>query len=412
MPSDRILTQSEKEREALRTVDLDRRRQWHLAYGGDCPEAVKGKCANQTGCPNPSHWTGPIRRKAFHDLCSDTPAPSPDPETPADAVDQDESAEHGIIEETDPVTVDGNDPAALMAAAVAAIAARSKGAVDADQVRGIVQTATAALLARVEAIEKRAALPVHIKVGDAPVIDVGLAHEKFPELVQRAKARMADGFAPNIMLIGPAGSGKTTAAKQLAKALGVPYFFNGAIDSEYKLTGFVDANGRMVSTAFRAAYPIPSVYLFDEVDVSLPSACLAFNAALGNGHADFPGADAPIARHPDCVIMAGANTNGLGGTAEFNGRFKMDEAFRDRFSFMDWPVDETLERACAGNDKWTSYVQRLRAKVKGLGIKVQISPRASIRGAALLAAGLTWSQVVDSEIKNRMSAEDFRTVSK
>src|SRR5690606_7558053 len=101
----------------------------------------------------------------------------------------------------------------------------------------------------------------------------------------------------NVWLAGPAGSGKTTAAEQVAKALKLKFYFNGAIDTEYKLSGFVDAHGRIVSTAFREAYTNGGVYLFDEVDASLPSATLAFNAALANGQCDFPGSKEPTPKH-------------------------------------------------------------------------------------------------------------------
>ena len=51
-------------------------------------------------------------------------------------------------------------------------------------------------------------------------------------------------------MAGPAGSGKTSLAEALAKALGLPFFFNGAIDSPYKLAGFIDAQGRINRPAF------------------------------------------------------------------------------------------------------------------------------------------------------------------
>ena len=117
-----------------------------------------------------------------------------------------------------------------------------------------------------------------------------LHHSQLPEVAK------AVGCECNVMLVGPAGSGKTTLAAQIAKMFDLPFYFNGALSSEYKLTGFMDANGKLVRTPFREAYEHGGVYLFDEIDGSMPDALLAFNAALSNGHADFP--DGTVAHIP------------------------------------------------------------------------------------------------------------------
>src|SRR5471032_202455 len=117
----------------------------------------------------------------------------------------------------------------------------------------------------------------------APVIALGLQHHKMPTLLKMIKARV------NVLLVGPAGSGKTTAAEACAKALGLEFHF-------------IDAHGNMRETAFRKAYEFGGVYLFDEIDASLPAATMAFNAALANGFCDF--ADKMVHRHPDFICIA------------------------------------------------------------------------------------------------------------
>lgn len=228
-------------------------------------------------------------------------------------------------------------------------------------------------------------------------------HHKFPLLLSAVAAGV------NVMLVGPAGSGKTTACEKAAKALGLAFYFTGAIQSEYKLTGFVDAQGRIVSTAFRRAYEFGGLFLFDENDASSPSAVMAYNAALANGYADFP--DGAIARHPDFRAVAACNTFGLGASRQYVGRFKQDAAALDRYVTLDWDYDAGLEAALVGlnrpagapvpasieprsddrvsgfRETWFLTVTRHRAAVMALKLEHVISPRATVNGLKLYAAG-------------------------
>jgi DNA polymerase III delta prime subunit len=229
----------------------------------------------------------------------------------------------------------------------------------------------------------------------------GMHHRRFPTLLKFAQARNKDGHVTPIYLCGPAGTGKTTAAHKLAEALGLEYYFNGAIDSEYKLSGFVDAQGVFRSRPFFEAYTKGGVYLFDELDSSLPGAVLAFNAALANGHADFP--TGRHIRHANCIILAAGNTS-LRGDGHHEGfqRFEMDAAFRDRFVFLDWPLDEELEAACVPPEyrEWLATVRQVRANVVKHGIKkAAVTPRATFAGMALLGAGIGLPDVIDSTLR-------------
>ena len=240
-----------------------------------------------------------------------------------------------------------------------------------------------------------------------------LAHKTFTKLLKAVSS------GDNIWLVGPAGTGKTTAAEQVASVLGLEFHFNGALDSEHKLLGFIDAQGRIVSRPFRKAWTEGGVYLFDEVDASLPQALLAFNAALANGIVDFP--DGAVRKHPNFVCIAGANTIGQGATAEYNGRYKPDAAFVDRFCMIRWDVDETLERVLAlgriedktlGN-QWVDLVQKVRSKIASEGsVKHVVSPRASIGGCALLHAGLTWEEAIESRLRKGLDQAVWDRVSK
>jgi hypothetical protein len=273
-------------------------------------------------------------------------------------------------------------------------------AIDAEEVRRIAREAAREIVAQSQGPRE---IVVRVENRE-PVKLKGLAHRAFERLLKMVAAGV------NVWLAGPAGSGKTTAAEMVAEALGLPFMFNGAIDTEYKLSGFVDAHGRVVSTAFRKAYTEGGVYLFDEVDASLPGATLAFNAALAGSKCDFPGETAPVARHPDFRCIAAGNTWGHGATVEYVGRNKLDAAFLDRFVQLTWDYDEDLERAMIPADEasqaWCATVQKLRARARSRGLKVVISPRASVNGSKLIAGGLSTAEALEACVYAKLSAAD------
>jgi cobaltochelatase CobS len=253
---------------------------------------------------------------------------------------------------------------------------------------------------------------VELKKADATdTTKLGVQHKQFPLLLKVCGARQRDGHGLNVWLSGPAGSGKTTAAANVAKALDLAFYFTSAIDQPYKLTGFVGSAGLYNSTAFRQAWEHGGLYLFDEVDASMPGAVMEFNAALANGSAAFPDRPEPVKRHPDCVIVAGANTNGAGATADYSARMKQDAAFRDRFVIIDWPIDEALERALCANKAWVDTVQNYRRKLARSGIRGHmISPRATQYGETLLAQEIDEPTVIDLVIRKGLSDQDWRAI--
>lgn len=256
----------------------------------------------------------------------------------------------------------------------------------------IFQQATSDSIARLqEYIESKRILCIAVQRPDGTLIKTGLQHRQFGTLLTTLQCKL------NAYLVGPAGSGKTTAANQAAEALGIPFFFTGAISSEYKLTGFIDAQGRVVCPAFRRCYEHGGLFLFDEIDASMPQAVLAFNAAIANGQMDFP--DGTVKRHPNFYCVAAANTFGVGADRVYVGRNQMDGATIDRFVYIRWMYDEDLEREIVLSKglkepiRWIEHVQKVRKIAADLSLRHVISPRASNDGALLLEAGLTWEEV-------------------
>jgi len=299
--------------------------------------------------------------------------------------------------------VDAGNAAAMLGQALAALMPKGN---DMEEVRRVALDAVAPVRAEFEAKAAALSAPVRVVVEDrrtSETRDVGVVHKRFPVLLQMAQARDKDGFVPPIYLYGPAGTGKTTAARKLADALGLRFYYNGAIGNAYELSGYMDAGGTYRETPFYKAYSEGGVYLFDELDSSMPGAVLAFNAALANGHAAFPIGN--VARHRDSVIIAAGNTcmRGDGNTAGFQ-RMKQDAAFRDRFTYLEWPIDETLEASIASayGDEWgwLDMVRRMRRAAERAGIRdFEITPRATDRGLALLRAGLPMEEVTAAVVR-------------
>jgi len=240
-----------------------------------------------------------------------------------------------------------------------------------------------------ENFKTRQPLDLIIKLDNSTLEDLGKQHSQMPTLLKILATRL------NVYIVGPAGAGKTYAAIQCAKALGIPFHFTGAVASEFKLTGFIDAQGRIVSTEFRKAFENGGLFLFDEIDASYPQAVLAFNAALANDYMDFP--DKQVRRHEKFYCIAAANTYGNGADRQYIGRNQLDAASLDRFVFLDWKYDENLERDLAGNHEWSGYVQKVRRIIQMQKIRHVVSPRASIFGAKLLSNGLS-REIVEQTI--------------
>jgi hypothetical protein len=293
------------------------------------------------------------------------------------------------------------DPAHQLAALIAQMAGQS---LNPETVARIVDERITAALAGIPSVK----IECKGVDGQTRTID-GHQHPRFKALLTAAASRNVEGHHPNIWLAGPAGSGKTYAGKMIAKAMGLPFVFNGALANAFELLGFIDAGGTYHRTAFREAFENGGVYMFDEVDGSDNSALLALNAALANGAAQFP--DGRIERHADCVILASANTWGLGATAEYVGRSKIDAAFLDRFGVrFDWQYDTALEVAISGHEGFARRVIAARERARQAGLKVLITPRASQAGAALIAAGMSEEDAAGLTYLANLTADQRRIV--
>lgn len=253
-----------------------------------------------------------------------------------------------------------------------------------------------------QALKAQQPTRVVVQVPSQPQVELGLVHYATPKLIRWIGAGL------NVYLHGPAGTGKTTAGRQVAEAFGLPFYFAAKVESEYLLLGFKDANGQTVRTQFREAYENGGVFLFDEMDGSDPGAIVALNAALANGHCPFP--DGVIARHPDFKCIGAGNTTLTGANHEYSGRNQLDAASIDRFAFIEFGMDEKLESALASNSVWCQHVQAIRAEVAKRGIAHLVTPRATYDGCKLLEIGELWEDVENGCIFKGLDADTVRAL--
>jgi hypothetical protein len=272
-------------------------------------------------------------------------------------------------------------------------------------------TKVGALDERIKPLEEAAARRLIIEVRQpnaAPVIhDEGTYHHKFPLLLRLATH--LSGSRRNIWLAGPAGSGKTTAAHQVADKLGLPFDSHGAIRTPFQVTGHYDIHGTYRPSQFRRIFENGGVILLDEIDASDPSAVLELNQALSNSKMSFP--DGTIDRHDNCIVIASANTWGFGGDANYVARYKADAASLDRFVTVSWDYDPNFERALATNDEWCSIVQQVRAAAEQQEAKIVISPRATLNGCELINSGaFTNEEIVEVVFGRYRQIDDWPTI--
>ena len=293
-----------------------------------------------------------------------------------------------------------------------------------DEVRALAEeaatTARAALdaartevvaLAR-EAAEKAAAeyvpRPVEVHLPDGTRTRVtGHTHEVLPELL------LALGARCHVLLVGPAGTGKSMLATHAAQAMDLRLhgLSLGPTTPMSKVFGYYDAHGNYHDTPFRRAFEHGGVMLLDELDNGHPGLLAELNQALALGVCAF--ADGMVPAHPDFRLVATANTYGTGGDRQYVGRQALDAATLDRFVTIDVPVDETLEERVAmalapENTEMVSEllteVRRLREVAGDKQLPVMFSPRVSYDGARLFAAGATFEQVLSWRVVRGLSA--------
>jgi hypothetical protein len=289
----------------------------------------------------------------------------------------------------------GNGSGDLAAVIAAAINPLMSGRLDEERVIELIEERMQRTRRMTEVVVKRP---------DTTTCNVGVQHHSYPLLLQLAAARK------HTFMVGPAGSFKTSSAKAVATALGLPFYLEAINEATtaFDLLGFRDATSQVVKTKLRQAYEFGGVYLCDEIDAGSANAIATLNGLLANGECGFP--DGMVPKHDAFVFLCAGNTLGLGADAKFVGRNQLDGASLDRFAYLRWDYDEDFERHIVGPDQaaWVEHVIACRHAAQRTGIAEEVvfaTPRASIDGADLLRLGVEQATVEDLYLWNKIGAD-------
>jgi len=231
------------------------------------------------------------------------------------------------------------------------------------------------------------------------ILDV--VHEKFEEVLQYV---MLD---EPIMLMGSAGTGKNVLVKQIAKTLNLSFYFSNAVTQEYKITGFIDANGTFHETEFYKAFKNGGIFMLDEIDASIPEVLVILNAAIANRYFDFP--NGRIDAHESFRVIAAGNTYGSGASYEFVGRNQLDAASMDRFAIVEINYSPAIEQAMTSKLDLLDFIRDFRRVVNKNNLKHIVSYR-SIKRLDKLSDSLPLASLIKSCLTKNLEKDDLRMI--
>lgn len=267
------------------------------------------------------------------------------------------------------VAINNNEATNSDAEQLAAILARMKsGNIDEAKVEDIVRRVLAENQTPVaDVLEVR-------QVENGKIARINKPHPLFKKVLALVVNDRVTGRYP--WLFGDAGSGKSTIAKQVADALGLPFYSVSSLQQKYELEGYTDATGKLVETIFYKAAKEGGIFLFDEASTTSAEVQVAFNSMLANLWYNFP-KEGMINAHPDFHIIAADNTTGRGGNSTYSARFQMDASTLDRYTAIRVEYTEELDMAMAENDtELVTFIRDLRKAINEARLSYTASPRA------------------------------------
>ena len=244
---------------------------------------------------------------------------------------------------------------------------------------------------------------IEVKCNDQVKLIQGATHEMYETVLN-----MVNMDIP-VYLTGKAGTGKNVICKQVAEALGLNFYFTNAVTQEYKLTGFIDANGKYQPTQFYEAFTKGGLFFLDEMDASVPETLVILNAAIANRYFDFP--CGKVEANPNFRIIAAGNTFGTGADINYTGRYSLDRASLDRFAVVKIDYSPAIEEAIAdGDNELIQFCRAFRTATDKAGVECLCSYRTMERIKKLSAVMGKLEDVLETSLTKGMDQDTKKTI--
>jgi MoxR-like ATPase len=222
---------------------------------------------------------------------------------------------------------------------------------------------------------------------------------RWPEGVTQA-ALCALGRGRNAWMFGPAGTGKTSFAEQLAARTGRPFFLVSCDDTTEapELLGMtVPHSGgvRWQDGVLTAAIRVPhAIVLIDEPTVARAGAIMVLQSVLASGILSIKETGEVVKCAEGVRFLCADNTNGTGGgTSEgYEGTRRMNRATLDRFSTflkLDYMTPENETAALVAHTGCTPQLAELLVGCAALTRKARVTHALGLRRLIAWAEALT-----------------------
>ena len=215
------------------------------------------------------------------------------------------------------------------------------------------------------------------------------------------------------MLVGQAGTGKNYTLEQVARTLNKDFYIDNAITQEYKLSGFVDANGVYQKSNFYNACTTTNengaIYMLDEMDASSAEALVTLNSAIANGYFTFPNGE-KIVFSDKVTFVCGCNTFGLGATTNYSGRNVIDGATLDRFATIKMDYDKRVEQHLCKDTALLEFIRAIRDIINKKELNYIVGMRACKYAYTLLKDNFSKEDIIEMVIIKGMDYDSIQEI--
>lgn len=197
----------------------------------------------------------------------------------------------------------------------------------------------------------------------------------------------------NIWMVGPAGCGKSTIARNTAKELDIPYLCISCSigTSATEFIGYKYPTRE--ATKFAEFYAKKSLIIIDEITSLDPSVAQVINAALANNEIETT--TGTVLRHPECIIVATSNTFGNGADRQYVANNQLDASTIDRFTGAIIRINYSKKYESQFDKEVRNYVYLLRKCIEVNSLRRIASTRMIQAGEKMKKIGISdWKELL------------------